>query len=109
MKRLSYIIADVFSEEPTMVEEARTKSEAVNYLVGKVLQRTKGRADPISIMLLIIDRLKKNKVGYTNRGDIIVYVQLDKNENPLFVTSDESECIPPYAVDYVNWKRKYKK
>ena len=49
------IIKDVISEEPQAVEQAKSNSQAINYLVGKVMQKTKGKADP----QLTLNLLKK--------------------------------------------------
>ena len=49
------IIKDVISEEPQAVEQARSNPQTINYLVGKVMQKTKGKADP----KLTLDLLKK--------------------------------------------------
>jgi len=43
---LSNIIQQVISEEPQAVEQAKTNPQTINYLVGKVMQKTKGKADP---------------------------------------------------------------
>jgi len=49
------IIKAVISEEPQAVEEAKSNPQTINYLVGKVMQKTKGKADP----KLTLDLLKK--------------------------------------------------
>jgi len=49
------IIKAVISEEPKAVEEAKSNPQTINYLVGKVMQKTKGKADP----KLTLDLLKK--------------------------------------------------
>ena len=54
---LSKIIELVISEEPQAVEQAKTNPQTINYLVGKVMQKTKGKADP----KLTLDLLK-NKI-----------------------------------------------
>jgi len=52
---LSKIIASIVSEEPQAVEQAKSNPQTINYLVGKVMQKTKGKADP----LLTLNLLKK--------------------------------------------------
>ena len=52
---LSEIIQKVISEEPQAVKEAKSNPQTINYLVGKVMQKTKGKADP----KLTLDLLKK--------------------------------------------------
>ena len=54
---LSKIIESVISEEPQAVEQAKSNPQTINYLVGKVMQKTKGKADP----KLTLDLLK-NKI-----------------------------------------------
>jgi len=52
---LSQIIESVISEESQAVEQAKSNPQTINYLVGKVMQKTKGKADP----KLTLDLLKK--------------------------------------------------
>jgi aspartyl-tRNA(Asn)/glutamyl-tRNA(Gln) amidotransferase subunit B len=52
---LSKIIESVISEEPQAVEQAKSNPQTINYLVGKVMQKTKGKADP----KLTLDLIKK--------------------------------------------------
>jgi len=52
---LSQIIESVISEESQAVEQAKSNPHTINYLVGKVMQKTKGKADP----KLTLDLLKK--------------------------------------------------
>ncbi|QMU55226.1 MAG: Asp-tRNA(Asn)/Glu-tRNA(Gln) amidotransferase subunit GatB [Nitrosopumilus sp.] len=40
------IIKQVISEEPQAVEQAKSNPQTINFLVGKVMQKTKGKADP---------------------------------------------------------------
>jgi len=49
------IIKEVISEESQAVEQAKSNPQTINYLVGKVMQKTKGKADPT----LTLDLLKK--------------------------------------------------
>lgn len=53
--KLSKIIESVISEEPQAVEQAKSNPQTIHYLVGKVMQKTKGKADP----KLTLDLLKK--------------------------------------------------
>ena len=43
---LGKVIDEVFKEEDKAVIEARDNPEAINYLVGRVMRKTKGKADP---------------------------------------------------------------
>ncbi|MBT8173699.1 MAG: Asp-tRNA(Asn)/Glu-tRNA(Gln) amidotransferase subunit GatB [Nitrosopumilus sp.] len=52
---LSGIVQQVISEESQAVEQAKSNPQTINYLVGKVMQKTKGKADPA----LTLDLLKK--------------------------------------------------
>jgi len=52
---LTGIIREIISEEPQAVEQAKSNPQTINYLVGKVMQKTKGKADP----KLTLDLLKK--------------------------------------------------
>ena len=47
------IILQVFEEEKQAVLDAKENPETVNYLVGKVMQKTKGKADPVKTLELI--------------------------------------------------------
>ena len=53
---LSDIIAQILNEEAKAVEESKQNPEIVNFLVGKVMQKTQGKADPELTLTL----LKKN-------------------------------------------------
>ena len=52
---LARIIDQVLSEEIIAVEQAKTNPDTINYLVGKVMQKTKGNADP-KLTLSIIQK-----------------------------------------------------
>ena len=52
---LSGIVGQVISEEPQAVEQAKSNPQTINYLVGKVMQKTKGKADP-SLTLNLLKR-----------------------------------------------------
>ena len=49
------VIEHVISEEPQAVEQAKSNPQTINFLVGKVMQKTKGKADP----KLTLELLKK--------------------------------------------------
>jgi len=51
------IILQVFEEEKQAVHDAKENPETVNYLVGKVMQKTKGKADPTKTLELIKSKL----------------------------------------------------
>lgn len=52
---LSKVIDEVFIEEQKAVSEAKNNSDTINYLVGKVMKKTKGKANPT----LTLDIIKK--------------------------------------------------
>lgn len=50
---LEKVIDEVISQESQAVEQAKSNPQTINYLVGKVMQKTKGKADPkITLNLL---------------------------------------------------------
>jgi len=49
------VINDVFAEEQNAVVEAKNNPDTINYLVGKVMKKTKGKANPF----LTLDLIKK--------------------------------------------------
>jgi aspartyl-tRNA(Asn)/glutamyl-tRNA(Gln) amidotransferase subunit B len=55
---LGKIIDEIVNQEPTAVQQAKDNPQTINYLVGKVMQKTKGKADP-AITLEIL----KEKIG----------------------------------------------
>jgi len=50
-------INDVFVEEQKAVDEAKNNPDTINYLVGKVMKKTKGKANPALTLDLIKKRL----------------------------------------------------
>ena len=51
------IIQEVISEETQAVEQAKSNPQTINYLVGKVMQKTKGKADPTLTLNLLIKQI----------------------------------------------------
>ncbi len=51
------IISQIFEEEKQAVIDAKERLETVNFLVGKVMQKTKGKADPVKTLELIKSKL----------------------------------------------------
>jgi aspartyl-tRNA(Asn)/glutamyl-tRNA(Gln) amidotransferase subunit B len=49
------IVEKIIADEPQAVEQAKSNIQTINYLVGKVMQATKGKADPT----LTLNLLKK--------------------------------------------------
>ncbi len=51
------IITQIFEDEKQAVIDAKERPETVNFLVGKVMQKTKGKADPVKTLELIKAKL----------------------------------------------------
>ncbi|MEO9308438.1 MAG: Asp-tRNA(Asn)/Glu-tRNA(Gln) amidotransferase subunit GatB [Nitrososphaera sp.] len=51
------IIDEVFKEEEKAVVEARQNPATINYLVGKVMRKTKGKADPTTTLEILRKKL----------------------------------------------------
>ena len=51
------IIDEVFKEEEKAVTEAKQNPDTINYLVGKVMRKTKGKADPTTTLDIIKKKL----------------------------------------------------
>lgn len=51
------IIDEVFKEEEKAVSEAKQNPDALNYLVGKVMRKTKGKADPATTLDILRKKL----------------------------------------------------
>jgi aspartyl-tRNA(Asn)/glutamyl-tRNA(Gln) amidotransferase subunit B len=54
---LSEAIESVFRSEKSAVSDAKLNSKAANFLLGKLMQSTKGRADPKVALDLIKKKL----------------------------------------------------
>lgn len=56
-KTLVDAVQSVFDKEKSAVEDAKTNSEAINFLLGKVMKFTNGRADPKIAIRIIFNKL----------------------------------------------------
>lgn len=56
---IAKIVDEVFREFPKAVEDAKKDRKAVNFLVGQVMRRTRGRADPSITNKLILSKLEE--------------------------------------------------
>ena len=56
---LAKAIESVFSAEQAAVQDAKSNPNAANFLLGKVMQATKGRADPEAALEMIQKKLKE--------------------------------------------------
>ncbi|MBM2852835.1 MAG: glutamyl-tRNA amidotransferase [Candidatus Nitrosotenuis sp.] len=54
---LAKIISEVISQEPTAVQQAKENPQTINYLVGKVMQKTKGTADPTLTLKILKEKI----------------------------------------------------
>jgi aspartyl-tRNA(Asn)/glutamyl-tRNA(Gln) amidotransferase subunit B len=53
-------VESVFDIEKSAVEDAKTNQEAINFLLGKVMKLTNGRADPKIAIRIINNKLNKS-------------------------------------------------
>jgi aspartyl-tRNA(Asn)/glutamyl-tRNA(Gln) amidotransferase subunit B len=56
---LQPVVDEVFAQNPKAVQDALADQKARNYLVGQVMSRTKGRADPEATNAIIAEKLAK--------------------------------------------------
>ena len=56
---LRQLVDQVFKENPKAVKDALVKPKAVNYLVGMVMAKTRGRADPQLVRMLVEKKLEE--------------------------------------------------
>jgi aspartyl-tRNA(Asn)/glutamyl-tRNA(Gln) amidotransferase subunit B len=59
---LEYHAQDIIKENPKIVEDCRTNSKAIEALIGRVIAKTKGQADPKITRKIILKFLKERKV-----------------------------------------------
>jgi len=57
--QLSKIIDEVIQEEPGAVKDAKINPETLNYLVGKVMKKTLGKADPNNTIEILKKKVKE--------------------------------------------------
>jgi aspartyl-tRNA(Asn)/glutamyl-tRNA(Gln) amidotransferase subunit B len=58
---LRKVVEEVFSEYPKAVRDAIKNPKAINYLVGMVMRKTRGRADPKLARRLVEEKLSQLK------------------------------------------------
>ncbi|ALL01602.1 Aspartyl-tRNA(Asn) amidotransferase subunit B [Pyrodictium delaneyi] len=56
-EKLRPVVEEVFRENPKAVEDALRNPKAVNFLVGMVMRKTRGRADPAVARRLVVEKL----------------------------------------------------
>jgi aspartyl-tRNA(Asn)/glutamyl-tRNA(Gln) amidotransferase subunit B len=57
---LAQAVETVFKAEPTAVQDAKRNPNAANFLLGKVMQLTKGRADPKAALDMVEKKLSED-------------------------------------------------
>jgi len=60
---LRRVVREVIEENPKAVSDALENSKAINYLVGQVMKKTRGRADPKKVYELIVAELEALRRG----------------------------------------------
>lgn len=55
--KISDIISEVIEQEPQAVKEAKSNPQTINYLVGKVMQKTRGKADPKTTLKILKEKI----------------------------------------------------
>ncbi len=59
VEQLKRVVEEVFKENPKAVRDALRNRKAVNFLVGAVMRKTRGRADPQLTLRLIMEKLEE--------------------------------------------------
>lgn len=54
---LAKIVSEVMAQEATAVQQAKENPQTINYLVGKVMQKTKGTADPALTLKILKEKI----------------------------------------------------
>jgi aspartyl-tRNA(Asn)/glutamyl-tRNA(Gln) amidotransferase subunit B len=60
---LRRVVEEVFSENPKAVRDALRKPKAINFLVGMVMRKTRGQADPQLARKLVEEKLRELKAS----------------------------------------------
>ncbi|MEX2720039.1 MAG: Asp-tRNA(Asn)/Glu-tRNA(Gln) amidotransferase subunit GatB [Candidatus Wukongarchaeota archaeon] len=60
-KEIEKVCEETFNENPKAVKDAKKDKKAINYLVGKIMEKTKGRADPKITQKIVKKMLKENR------------------------------------------------
>jgi aspartyl-tRNA(Asn)/glutamyl-tRNA(Gln) amidotransferase subunit B len=55
---LGKIIEATINEEPIAVQQAKENPQTINYLIGKIMQKTKGKADPATTLKIFKEKLE---------------------------------------------------
>ena len=54
---IAKIVDDVIREEPNAVQQAKENEQTINFLVGKIMQKTKGKADPTLALRILKQKI----------------------------------------------------
>jgi len=54
---ITNVINEVALQEPAAIQQAKENPQTINYLVGKVMQKTKGKADPVTTLKLLKEKI----------------------------------------------------
>jgi aspartyl-tRNA(Asn)/glutamyl-tRNA(Gln) amidotransferase subunit B len=54
---LAKIIDEIITQEPTAAKQVKENPQTINYLVGKVMQKTKGKADPTITLKILKEKI----------------------------------------------------
>jgi aspartyl-tRNA(Asn)/glutamyl-tRNA(Gln) amidotransferase subunit B len=54
---LGKVIDEVIKEEAAAVRQAKENPQTINYLIGKVMQKTKGKADPVMTLRIFKEKI----------------------------------------------------
>jgi aspartyl-tRNA(Asn)/glutamyl-tRNA(Gln) amidotransferase subunit B len=61
---LKTAVEEAISENPKALEDYRNgKAGAINFLVGQVMKKTRGKADPVELNRILTESLKKRGYG----------------------------------------------
>jgi aspartyl-tRNA(Asn)/glutamyl-tRNA(Gln) amidotransferase subunit B len=58
--QLAKIIDEIIRQENTAVKQAKENPQTINYLVGKVMQKTKGKADPTITLNILKEKIESS-------------------------------------------------
>jgi aspartyl-tRNA(Asn)/glutamyl-tRNA(Gln) amidotransferase subunit B len=60
VSNLDKALEEVFRENPKAVNDARTDEKAVHFLIGQLMKKTRGQADPVLANKIVLERLSSD-------------------------------------------------
>ena len=66
---ISGVVDEVFKEYPKAVRDALENPKAVNFLVGMVMRKTRGRADPAITRKIVVEKLEKIRAHTPSKSE----------------------------------------